>query len=196
MRYFALITAGFALALSSCGSGSESTTTTDSTTSVSNAAPIAAPSSSLGDTATTELLHLVSSYYNLKDALVASDVAKTDAAAGKLMSDAEGFKVVLANQSSAATLQPQLDIIENGAETIVNTKADSLEVKRAHFSKLSDAMYALLKGANLQNGGVYQQYCPMAFNDQGGHWLSAESEIMNPYLPKKMLHCGEVKDSL
>ena len=195
MRYFAFLAIGCAVAFASCGSGSGDSATTGSTTAAAPAAK-AAPSSSLSDTATTELLNLVNSYYNLKDALVASDAAKTDAAAGKLMADAEGFKQVLANQASAATLQPQLDIIESGSETIVNTNADSLEAKRAHFLKVSDAMYALLKGANLKNGGVYQQYCPMAFNDQGGHWLSAESDIMNPYLPKKMLHCGEVKDSL
>lgn len=196
MRYFAFIAAGFAMTLASCGSGSGDTSTSDSTATTTIPAPKAAPSSTLGDTATTELLNLVSSYYSLKDALVGSDAAKTDAAAGKLMSDAEGFQHIVEAQPAASSLVTHVATIGKESEAIVNTKVDSIETKRAHFSKVSDAMFALLKGADLKNGGVYQQFCPMAFNDEGGYWLSAESDIMNPYLPKKMLHCGEVKDSL
>ena len=36
----------------------------------------------------------------------------------------------------------------------------------------------------------------MAFNDAGAYWLSAASDIKNPYFGKKMLTCGEVKDSI
>ncbi len=44
----------------------------------------------------------------------------------------------------------------------------------------------------------------MAFNDtESGIWMSAQSDIRNPYLGTKhqkyksgMLHCGETKDSL
>ena len=50
--------------------------------------------------------------------------------------------------------------------------------------------------AELKNAGVYRQFCPMAFNDQGAYWLSPETEIRNPYFGKKMLACGEVRDSL
>jgi membrane fusion protein, copper/silver efflux system len=32
----------------------------------------------------------------------------------------------------------------------------------------------------------------MAFDDEGGYWLSSEEEIQNPYLPETMLMCGEV----
>ncbi len=36
----------------------------------------------------------------------------------------------------------------------------------------------------------------MAFNDAGAYWLSKTSDIKNPYYGKKMLTCGEVKDSI
>lgn len=196
MRYFAFIAAGFALALASCGSGSGDSSHTDSSATAAAAAPKAAPSSALGDTATTELLNLLGSYYALKDALVATDAAKADAAAGKLMSDAEGFRQIAGTQANPGALQPHIEIIQQESEAIANTAVDSIEVKRAHFSKVSDAMFALLKASELRNGGVYQQFCPMAFNDQGGYWLSAESEIRNPYFGKKMLMCGDLRDSL
>jgi hypothetical protein len=36
----------------------------------------------------------------------------------------------------------------------------------------------------------------MAFNNDGASWLSNSSIINNPYLPKIMLNCGEVRDSI
>ena len=195
MRYLLLLASGFALSLAACGNGSNNTPASDTTASAVPAVR-EAPSSVLGDTATSELMNLLSSYYILKDALVATDAAKADAAAGKLMSDAEGFKQIAARQSNAAALQPQVAVIQQESEAIVNSNVDSIEVKRAHFSKVSEAMFALLRGAELKNGGVYQQYCPMAFNDKGANWLSPSSEIQNPYFGKKMLMCGDLRDSL
>jgi Cu(I)/Ag(I) efflux system membrane fusion protein len=55
-------------------------------------------------------------------------------------------------------------------------------------------MYGLLKNVDLKNAHVYQEYCPMAFNEKGAHWLSDDSDIKNPYFGKKMLECGEVTD--
>lgn len=40
---------------------------------------------------------------------------------------------------------------------------------------------------------VYIQYCPMAFHNQGAHWLSLDSVIRNPYFGDKMLTCGEIQ---
>jgi hypothetical protein len=62
----------------------------------------------------------------------------------------------------------------------------------------------LLKAVSFRAQPVYQQVCPMAFNDnETAYWLSNQREIMNPYLGKKhpkyasgMLHCGELSDSL
>jgi Cu(I)/Ag(I) efflux system membrane fusion protein len=195
MRYLALLCAGFGLAFASCGNNPQtSSPATDSTV----AAPVikAGPKSALGDTATSELMNLVSSYYNLKDALVATDAAKADAAAAKLMSDAEGFGLIVSRQGNPAALQPHVETIQQESDALVNTKVDSIETKRAHFSKISDAMYALLRAAELKNGGIYRQFCPMALNDKGANWLSPESEIRNPYFGTKMMECGEVQDSL
>ena len=39
---------------------------------------------------------------------------------------------------------------------------------------------------------IYVQHCPMADNNKGADWLSAEKEIKNPYFGSSMLTCGEV----
>ncbi|MDP4747411.1 MAG: efflux RND transporter periplasmic adaptor subunit, partial [Algoriphagus sp.] len=42
---------------------------------------------------------------------------------------------------------------------------------------------------------VYKDYCPMAFDNKGGYWLSETEDIRNPYFGASMLSCGEVKQT-
>lgn len=154
------------------------------------------PQSDLSDDQTAKLMNLVTAYYSLKDALVASDGAKADGAASKLLSEAELFRNDIGNQPQAAQIKPHLEELMRGCEAITGQKGMEVEIDRKHFAALSDAMFKVMKEAHLRHGGVYQQFCPMAMNDKGAYWLSPESEIKNPYLPKTMLECGEVRDSL
>ncbi|APG61086.1 DUF3347 domain-containing protein [Christiangramia salexigens] len=71
-------------------------------------------------------------------------------------------------------------------------QAGDIESQRKAFSDLTAQMENILKGA-LSSGEVYMQYCPMAFNNKGGYWISAEKEIKNPYFGDKMLNCGATK---
>jgi hypothetical protein len=64
------------------------------------------------------------------------------------------------------------------------------------FQTSSDLLFDLLRTVQYKGVKLYQQFCPMAFNNTGAHWLSAEMEIFNPYFGDKMLHCGEIKDSI
>ncbi|MFM9735850.1 hypothetical protein, partial [Streptomyces niveiscabiei] len=66
------------------------------------------------------------------------------------------------------------------------------EEKRKAFQMASEQLYDFIRTVQYDREVVYHEYCPMAFNDQGATWLSNSSDIKNPYLPKKMLHCGEV----
>ena len=56
-------------------------------------------------------------------------------------------------------------------------------------------LFDLIRTVQYDKEVVYLQHCPMAFNEQGAEWLSNSTDIRNPYIPKKMLTCGEVKDS-
>jgi hypothetical protein len=57
-------------------------------------------------------------------------------------------------------------------------------------------LYDLIRTVRYDRLLIYYNYCPMAFNDQGANWLSNSPEIRNPYIPKKMITCGEIKDSI
>ncbi len=121
----------------------------------------------------------IKAYLALKDDLVKSD-------ANKAKLSAKEFYVAIEKLEGK-----EVEQMKEEAQMIVE-HAD-VSVQRAHFQVLSDLLYAY---AQMTDMGVplYRQYCPMAFENKGAHWLSSESEIMNPYFGDKMLHCGVVKD--
>ena len=64
------------------------------------------------------------------------------------------------------------------------------------FSTLSDNLYKSVKAFGIGGTDAFYEYCPMAFNNEGGYWLSDNEKIVNPYFGDKMLNCGEVKEKL
>lgn len=121
-------------------------------------------------------------YLQVKDALVQTDgeaASKAAQALAKLLaSETEGL----------------LGDIHFDARQIAGM-ADA-DDQRVQFESLSDNMYTLLKGNADLGMPVYQQYCPMAFDNQGAAWLAVEKEVNNPYFGDRMLHCGSVQEEL
>ena len=115
-------------------------------------------------------------YITLKDALVATDAAAAAAAAQKLADKA-------GNQETLKTA------------ALAIAQSDNIEAQRKEFVAVTAAVSDMMKGA-LNSGEVYEQYCPMAFNNTGAAWISDKKEIMNPYFGDKMLHCGSVKETI
>ncbi|MDB5246193.1 MAG: hypothetical protein JWQ40_587 [Segetibacter sp.] len=135
-------------------------------------------------------------YYHLKDAFVLSNDAMAVAHAKMLTASADSLDM---NEVKADS-----SIVEMGKQYVASVSAEAkalvgekdLEAKRKSFQMISDAMYDLVRTVRYDQGTVYHQFCPMAFNDAGAYWLSATADIKNPYFGKKMLTCGEVKDSI
>ena len=75
-------------------------------------------------------------------------------------------------------------------------EASDIEKQRAIYSDLSNDFIALVKKSGVSSGELYVDYCPMALDDKGAYWLSANKEIRNPYFGDKMLKCGEIKETL
>ena len=67
-----------------------------------------------------------------------------------------------------------------------------IEGQRKAFVAVTEEMTRLAEG-NIASGKLYYQFCPMAFNNTGGYWLSNEEAIRNPYFGDKMLKCGMVE---
>ncbi len=135
-------------------------------------------------------------YYALKDAFIAEKDGAIDSAANKLMP--------LLDSISLQTASIDSNTLGKANELILGLKAElkgllgenKRDEKRKAFEVLGEQLYLLIGTIQYDNEVVYHQFCPMAFNDKGATWLSNSSDIRNPYLPKTMLHCGEVKDSI
>lgn len=68
------------------------------------------------------------------------------------------------------------------------------EKQRDFFKTLSEEVAYHVRQTSIQSGQIYKQFCPMAFNGDGGFWLSEIEEIKNPFFGDKMLRCGQTEE--
>lgn len=139
---------------------------------------------------------LLANYYRLKDAFAASNDTMAASSARLLIANADSLKVdeLKADSSIVEMANGYLQSVSAEAKALITEPG--IEEKRKSFQMISDNMYDLVRSVRYDQKIVYHQFCPMAFNDAGAYWLSNTSDIKNPYFGKKMLTCGEVKDSL
>ena len=114
-------------------------------------------------------------YIHIKTALVNSDIAEAQS----------GSRMLIENTDNVA-LKSTLSSIAD---------SDDIEMQRKVFSEVTDQIEPLLKNS-LSSGEIYKQFCPMAFNNAGGYWLSNDKVIQNPYYGQKMLKCGTITETI
>jgi hypothetical protein len=122
---------------------------------------------------------IVDGYLKLKDALVASNAE-----------EAKEYAVATMEVVDAVAMPD----IQQSIKEIAGTT--DIEEQRKAFESFSVNLYKNLKAADEVEQTLYKQYCPMAFDDQGAFWLSAQEEIRNPYFGDRMLKCGSVEETL
>ncbi len=141
--------------------------------------------------------NVLNAYYNLKDAFVASDTVKINTEAVVLKNLLDSFKLDEVQQFDTlgfASINGRPGDVAAEISGMLGEK--ELEKKRESFEMVSNAFYDMVRVIKPTGATIYYQYCPMAFNDKGAYWLSSADSIMNPYFGKKMLTCGEVKETL
>ena len=87
-------------------------------------------------------------------------------------------------EDSLKRLSPK---VAEQAEALAQAK--DLETARAAFKGLSESLIGYLKGQKVPAGAYYVAYCPMA----KASWLQTDKTIVNPYMGKQMIHCGQIK---
>ena len=139
---------------------------------------------------------LMDDYFSLKDNFIAEKDSAITAYAKAIIADADSLNLqeLKADSSVVTTATSYTQSITSEVKGLLGEK--TLDAKRKSFQMVSDQLFDLARTVKYDNKKVYQQNCPMAFGDVGANWLSKSSDIENPYLPKKMLTCGEVKDSI
>jgi hypothetical protein len=153
-----------------------------------------APQFEVDATFQQQLGSVFSSYVTLKDAFVSSDAAKVKAEAANTNQSLSKVDMKLLSgpahndwMTYLAPMQSSLKEMEGSSD---------IEAQRKSFSTLSDNLYKSIKAFGLGGKQAFYEYCPMAFNNEGGYWLSDEDKIRNPYFGDKMLTCGTVKEKL
>jgi len=130
-----------------------------------------------------QLLQLLSSYLNIKNALVTGDATSAASNAGQFLRTANSIDFKIVSEAN-------IHVLSKDAGKI--SAAKDLKKQREYFANLSLNMAIIAKSLKLSSEPVYLQYCPM----KKASWLSAEKQIRNPYYGSSMLTCGEVTDTL
>ncbi len=134
---------------------------------------------------------LLTSYYGIKNALVAEEGTLASVKAGEFMKTlSNNIKVDKMTSKEQKTWKEYAEKIKFDAEHITETK--DVSHQRDHFNDLSNNLFAVLKAFKVNTAEVYQQFCPM----KKMYWLSESADIKNPYYGKKMLTCGKVTETL
>ena len=141
------------------------------------------------DISKTEKSELFQDYLNLKTALTKDDDKKASQIAGKMSKTIKGFDATAYTKDEQSEIK---DILETSLEHAEHIAKSPIAHQREHFKDLSADMIDLVAITGTSTK-LYQQHCPMYDKNKGGSWLSAQSNIENPYYGSKMLSCGKVE---
>ena len=129
------------------------------------------------------LPQLLTSYYNIKDALVGGNANLASAKAEEFLKLANGIDYKVISEGN-------INALLKDATGISETK--DIKKQREQFANLSNNMIALAKAMKLGDQPIYETYCPM----KKAYWLSDSRTIKNPYFGSSMLSCGKVTNTI
>jgi Cu(I)/Ag(I) efflux system membrane fusion protein len=138
-----------------------------------------------------QLNNLFTSYLAIKDALVNDDAKLAKTSAVYFIENLEKMDMKLLKDSKSHNVwMPILEVLNTSSSKISSTT--EIKIQREYFVSLSNNIVKAIKLFGI-NKTVYEQFCPMANNDNGAFWLSLDEEIRNPYYGKAMLKCGSTE---
>lgn len=133
---------------------------------------------------------LLSSYYNIKNALVNANSTAASSNAVLFSEILESTELKPISQADSKTVTAIRQQLATDAKSISKTK--DIERQREYFVGFSANLYKLAKAVKLTDQTIYYTYCPM----KKSYWLSDYAIIKNPYFGTQMLTCGSVKEVL
>ncbi|MCB9197580.1 MAG: efflux RND transporter periplasmic adaptor subunit [Flavobacteriales bacterium] len=140
-----------------------------------------------------QLNELLSSYYNLKDAFVNDKADLANSEAKNLLKSLDKVEMKLLKGDAHMYWMTQKNNIQLSGEKIANS--NDINEQRNQFISISSAMINSVKAFGVINVS-YEQYCPMADDNNGAYWLSESNKVLNPYFGSSMLNCGEIKNEI
>ncbi len=131
-------------------------------------------------------------YFELEKTVFDADLEQAAAKAKELSQAVAAVSTEGLNEELQAEWKEQAQKIREATGRLSSPEeADSL---RGEFLNISNAFIDILKHFGPLDKPVYLYHCPMAMNT-GGHWLSKDKDIANPYLGKEMSGCGTLVET-
>jgi Cu(I)/Ag(I) efflux system membrane fusion protein len=143
---------------------------------------------------TMQLNNVFDQYIVLKDAFVQSDVKKANKAAQEVQKSLTKVDMKLLTGDAHMKWMDLSGNLDKQIKLIISS--GKIEDQRMAFSEFSNQFYKTIKTFGLMGKTAYYQFCPMAFDSKGAYWLGQSNSIQNPYFGKKMIDCGETKETL
>jgi len=151
-------------------------------------------SKKISETFKKQLKAVIGTYLKLKDALVESKNKDAKSIAVQMEKELKKVDMKMLKGESHMYWMEKSEIMNQAIKLIIAGK--NIDIQRASFDELSVALIRSIEAYGITEDKLYIQYCPMVDNNKGAYWLSAQSQIRNPYFGDQMLTCGEVKNSL
>ncbi len=129
-------------------------------------------------------------YLDMKDAFVDGDAKKAATFAKATLE-----KIANIPESELGKME-KLHVSKIHKMLTAIADSDDLENQRSHFVILNQNMVPIVMNVDKMDPQVFIQKCPMANNNEGAFWISADEEIRNPYYGEQMMTCGSVIESL
>ncbi len=148
---------------------------------------------------------LLDAYFGLSEAFVKWDTVAISNQGTALKTALDSLKIDELKVDTTGIYESALDPLANARNEASNILANpSIDEKRVAFNSLSENLRLLFIIVRYDQGKLYWQECPMAFDDERpGYWLSKTDAVRNPYLgtshPKYkdgMLNCGGPRDTI
>ena len=138
-----------------------------------------------------QLKQVFDQYILLKDAFANDNNTTAQESANGLLNSLSNIDMKLITDTKAHNNWMSISkVIMTSANSI--SKTSEIEAQRNYFKPLSENLIRAVKLFGI-NHKAYEQFCPMADDNNGGHWLSLTEQINNPYFGSKMLKCGSVE---
>lgn len=138
-----------------------------------------------------DLSFVLSDYFALNESLVQDDAATAAEASEKLVASLKGFT----GSGLSEDEQKEVDeIMESALENAehISKNAGEISHQREHLVSLSTDIKDLIAIIGTSQK-LYEDFCPMANDNNGAIWISNKEAISNPYMGTKMPTCGKVK---
>jgi len=137
-----------------------------------------------------DLSVVLRNYFAMNENLVQDEASGAADASEKLMVSLKEFKASGLSEEEQKEVNEILESAIENAEHI-SKNAGEISHQREHLVSLSTDVKDLISIVGTSQK-LYEDFCPMANNNEGAIWISSKEEISNPYMGSSMPKCGKV----